>query len=103
METFGNIPDPMALLNDVVPDLINREEAGLDEGLEFPDYFSELPSMFDRDPNTEKLDASRDTARLLQLAMGYWDETINREDIEKLYNKEDLAAVSTDIYFDKFA
>ncbi|KAI7977088.1 hypothetical protein EIK77_005293 [Talaromyces pinophilus] len=55
--------DPVELLNKIVPDLADRERASIDEGLEFPDYFWELPSMLDRDPSMEKLEAPEGTGR----------------------------------------
>ncbi|EED13163.1 hypothetical protein TSTA_056640 [Talaromyces stipitatus ATCC 10500] len=76
--------DPVELLNEIVPDLADRERASIDEGLEFPEYFWELPSMFDRDPSTEKLDASKDTVRVLQDVMGYFDEEKHRKGVEAL-------------------
>ncbi|OKL57565.1 hypothetical protein UA08_07252 [Talaromyces atroroseus] len=74
MKTFGKGHNPIAIMNELVPELANREEANLDESLEFPDYFWELPT------------------RILQLAMGYLDERRHKEEIERLYIKSDLAS-----------
>lgn len=57
LKTLGKRADPANMLVEMMPDLADRERASLDEGLEFPDYFWELPSMLERDPSTEKLEA----------------------------------------------
>lgn len=93
-EVFRQRPDPAVILEEMVPILANRENSNPDEGLEFPDYFWELQSMFDIDPSTEKLDASRDSVRLLQGAIGYLDEKKHKGDIEKLYSSSSLDTVS---------
>lgn len=86
--------DPVELLNEILPDLVDRERASIDEGLEFPDYFWELPSMLDRDPSTEKLEASEGTGRVLREALTYLDEKRHRKDVEELVNSTILDMVS---------
>ena len=86
--------DPVELLNEIVPDLADRERAGVDEGLEFPDYFWELPSMLDRDPSTEKLEAPEGIGRILREALTYLDEKSHRKEIEEAVNSSILDIVS---------
>jgi hypothetical protein len=94
LKALGKTADPVTLLNEIVPDLADRERDSVDEGLEFPDYFWELPSMLDRDPSTEKLEASIGTARVLQEALVYLDEKRHRKDIEGFINNFVLDIVS---------
>lgn len=85
---------PIELLNDIAPDLLIRERANIDEGLEFPDYFWELPSMLDRDPSTEKLEASKGTALILLEALAYFDEKKHRKDADEFVSNFILDSVS---------
>jgi hypothetical protein len=41
--------DPILVLNEAIPKLIERETAGGDEGLEFPEHFWELPDIVQQD------------------------------------------------------
>lgn len=86
--------DPVELLNELVPDLADRERASLDEGLEFPDYFWELPRMLDRDPSTEKMNAPEGTGRVLREALTYLDEKRHRKDVDEFVNSSILDMVS---------
>jgi hypothetical protein len=86
--------DPIELLNEIVPDLADRERARIDEGLEFPDYFWELPSMLYRDPSMEKLEAPEGTGRVLREALTYLDEKRHRKDVEEFVNSSILDMVS---------
>lgn len=85
---------PIELLNDIVPDLSIRERANIDEGLEFPDYFWELPSMLDRDPSIERLEASKGTALILLEALAYLDEKKHRKDADEFVSNFILDSVS---------
>ncbi|PCH02400.1 Hypothetical protein PENO1_038100 [Penicillium occitanis (nom. inval.)] len=87
--------DPVELLNKIVPDLADRERASIDEGLEFPDYFWELPSMLDRDPSMEKLEAPEGTGRVLREALTYLNEKSHRKDVEEFINSSILNLASS--------
>ncbi|KAF3401071.1 hypothetical protein DPV78_005668 [Talaromyces pinophilus] len=87
--------DPVELLNKIVPDLADRERASIDEGLEFPDYFWELPSMLDRDPSMEKLEAPEGTGRVLREALTYLNEKRHRKDVEEFVNSSILDMASS--------
>lgn len=93
-KTLSKRADPVELLDELVPDLADRERASIDEGLEFPDYFWELPSMLDRDPSTEKLEAPEGTGRILREALTYLDEKRHRKDVEEEVNSSILDIVS---------
>lgn len=99
MQTFGKRLDPIALLRTFASDLMDKERNSVDEGLDFPGYFWELPSMFERDPNDEKMEASRDTARFLHGALRHLDERKHEKGVAKLSKGPTFDMVSTDTSF----
>jgi hypothetical protein len=94
LKALSKWPEPVALLNEIVPDLADRERVSIDEGLEFPDYFWELPSMLDRDPSTQKLEAPEGTGRVLLEALAYLDEKKNKKGVEEFVTSSILDMVS---------
>ncbi|QGA14376.1 hypothetical protein EYB26_002029 [Talaromyces marneffei] len=82
LRTLSKRTDPVELLNEIAPNLADRERANIDEGLEFPDYFWELPSILDRDPSMEKLEAPKGTRHVLLEAMTFLDEKRHRKDTD---------------------
>ncbi|KAH8696302.1 hypothetical protein BGW36DRAFT_462192 [Talaromyces proteolyticus] len=66
--------DPLVVLNETIPMLIKHERCTVDEGLEFPEHFLELPDILEHDLRSEKLEASRDTAQFLTSVLGYLDD-----------------------------
>ncbi|CRG83906.1 hypothetical protein PISL3812_01262 [Talaromyces islandicus] len=79
--------DPVLVLNEVIPKLIERETTRGDEGLEFPEHFWELPGIVEQDFRPEKLDASKETACFLKSALGYLDDKEHRHEVGRLFEE----------------
>lgn len=79
--------NPMLVLNEAIPKLIERETASGDEGLEFPEHFWELPGMLEQDFKLGKLEASKETACFLKSALGYLDEKEDRREVGRLFEE----------------
>lgn len=94
LRTLSKRTDPVELLNEIAPNLADRERANIDEGLEFPDYFWELPSILDRDPSMEKLEAPKGTRHVLLEAMTFLDEKRHRKDTDAFVEISILDIVS---------
>lgn len=94
--------DPMLVLNETIPGLIECEAAGGDEGLELPEHFWELPGIVEHDFRTEKLEASKGPASFLKSALRYLDEEHDRREIARLFEKSASSEVSGSLqrYFD---
>lgn len=84
LKTVSKRAEPEEMLDEIAPRLADRERKSVDEGVEFPDYFWELPEIFDRDPRAEKLEASKETVEILHRAMRYVESDDNNATLNRL-------------------